>query len=804
MAAKVWIVTADLFGQPDFTPDRPVPGRVVTIAEVAIEQAIDKLLSYEVPGGMAKLIRPGQRVKVPLGRNNRPVQGYVVRVVQGGGDKLKAVTEITDDRTLIDERLMSLARWMSGYYVTPMGTVLEAVVPSAVRKQIGLGSITMVRVIAAREKLQQLSETIKAPKRRALIARLLQLQENEEIEIVRLAGEADTTLPTVRKLRAAGIIEIDTRPDMAGEVGGEEDHVLPGEKFVDDFQPPTMTADQARAVEQIGQRLGAGFSVSLLMGVTGSGKTEVYLRLIDRVLREGRQAIVLVPEIALTPQTVRRFTQRFRRVAVLHSGLTATQRHKFWQRVSSGMADVVIGARSAVFAPVPKLGLVVVDEEHESSYKQDQAPRYHARDVSIKRAQLEGAPVLLGSATPALEMYYRAMVAEKQAAAGKERGSFFLHKLPSRVSNRPMPAVEIIDMKQDRQMRKGLHLISFRLEKALKDTLAAGQQAILLLNRRGHSSFVYCPSCKYEHRCQYCSVTMTYHRAIGANEQSTTLAKSVHTGNMICHYCLAAGKLPDKCPACGKRLSLIGMGTQRVEEELQRKFPDLTYTRVDSDTMRTSSDYERALAAFSSGETKVLLGTQMIAKGLDFPSVTLVGVISADTALSLPDYRAAERTFQLLTQVAGRAGRGEQPGRVIVQTFQPEDPVIALAAKQDFERFALSELSHRKETHNPPYTRQARLVLKDTDDQRLAIATAQVHADIVQLMEAEPGVYGELILSPPAPCVIDRIAGYHRQQIIMRAPTAGLLQRLLQGLRGAHKLMSADRLAVDVDPVSQL
>jgi len=549
----------------------------------------------------------------------------------------------------------------------------------------------------------------------------------------------------------------------------------------------------------------AGFSVNLVHGVTGSGKTEIYLQCIRRAVEAGKQAIVLVPEIALTPQTVRRFTARFPRVAVVHSGMSAGQRHRYWHQISSGWAQVVVGARSAIFAPVPNLGIIVVDEEHESSYKQDSAPRYHARDVAIKRAQLESACAILGSATPAMETYHRVRsradaLAETGAGARREV-PYALLRLPVRVHGGAMPKVEVIDMKEEARQRRGVHLISRRLEHSLHECLQQKHQSIVLLNRRGYSNFIHCASCDNLITCKYCDKTMTYHRSQEMHTQSASIEKSIHTGLLHCHYCLAVQTLPAACPACGKKLSLFGLGTQRVEEELQRLMPNLRFARVDSDSMRSSKDYATVLDRFGRGEIDCLLGTQMIAKGLDFPNVTLVGVISGDTALALPDFRAAERTFQLITQVSGRAGRGSALGRVVLQTFLPDDPTIQFAIKQDYEGFAEEELSQRKQVGLPPFARMVRIVMRDQDEQKLQRLAAELATRLVNA--AVPDGH-RVRVKGPMPCAIGRISGYWRQQIVLSSPDPARLQRILAAVREKGGLTKSDRVAVDVDPVSLL
>ena len=816
-----------LFGEDRDTAEAAEPPPAGPFAAVALEQSIDKTLDYAIPPGLLDNLQPGQRVKVPLGKRNRPTSGFVISIhPTTTHPRIKSVIAIEDARVLIPPPLMELSRWISRYYCAPLGAVLDSVLPSAVRKRIGIGYQQIVRPVPPREQLQALFEQMKTPKRRAILGRLLQLEPGEGIELVRLAGEAGVTVPTVRKLTRLGVIRITPEIDLPrlsapqSLAGGECDIQL--------------NEDQQRVFDELWPRMTAGgFSVNLLLGVTGSGKTEVYLQCIRRVIEQGRRAIVLVPEIALTPQTVRRFTARFPNVAILHSGLTATERHRYWQQIAIGRAQVIVGARSAVFAPVPDLGVIVVDEEHEASYKQDQAPRYHARDVAIKRGQIENVPVLLGSATPSLESYSRAREgsgfrvqdagaregeapAEPNSSRSAGPGStgaspslseprtlnpYHLLLLPHRVRGLQMPHVELVDMKGENRFRRGVHLLSQRLEHLLRTTIETGHQAILLLNRRGYSNFVYCSSCMNAVQCNYCDATMTYHRTPGQQVGTARHAAGIHTGQLHCHYCLAVNPLPDKCPHCGKKLSLFGLGTQRVEEELARKFPELKFARVDSDSMRRTKDYEELLGKFARREIQVMLGTQMIAKGMDYPNVTLVGVISGDTALALPDFRAAERTFQLITQVAGRAGRGDAPGRVVLQTFLPDDPTIRAAIRQDYVGFAKTELVSRRQVGLPPFARMVRIVLRDQDDQKLFKHCEELAAQLTEAMPAEPGA---IRMKGPMPCAISRIAGYFRNQIVLTAATAAPLQRLLAAVREKGHLARNERIAVDVDPVSLL
>ena len=795
-----------LFGQLD-VPPAPTKAQG-PFAAVALEQGIDRLLDYSIPPRLSPILRAGQVVKVPLGRKNRSTRGYVVAIHPTSEySKIKPLVSIDDERVLISPKLMELSLWMSRYYVAPLGTVLESVIPSAVKKRTGIGYSQVVHLAQPREKVQEALEKTKAPKRRAVLARLMLLEPDQTIELNRLAGEAGTRPPTVRKLVRLGLITI--RPEI--DLPRLTANIKPTGGDEPDRQ---LNEDQQEVFDQLRPRLHAGFSVNLLHGVTGSGKTEVYLHAIREVVNAGRQAIVLVPEIALTPQTVRRFTARFPRVAILHSGLTATERHRFWQQISIGLADVVVGARSAIFAPLPNLGMIVVDEEHEASYKQDQAPRYNARDVAIKRGQLENVPVLLGSATPSLESYHRACSSDASVASTRSVESSAdglrlrrdatqasLLQLPNRVRGLALPHVELVDMKQENRFRRGVHLISQRLEHLLRTTIESKQQAILLLNRRGYSNFVYCVSCQEALQCKYCDTTMTYHRAAAAHAKDASSAEGVHTGHLHCHYCLAVNPLPANCPACGKKLTLFGLGTQRVEEEISKKFPDLKFARVDSDSMRSSKDYEELLGRFARGEVQALLGTQMIAKGLDYPNVTLVGVISGDTALSLPDFRAAERTFQLITQVAGRAGRGDAPGRVVLQTFMPDDPTIRAAIKQDFVGFAKTELTYRKAVGLPPFARMVRIILRDQEEEKLVKYSEQLAAD---LKEAAAPEGSAVAIKGPMPCAINRIAGYFRNQVVLSSAEPQRLQRILARVREKGGLARTERIAVDVDPVSLL
>ncbi|MHB1559068.1 MAG: replication restart helicase PriA, partial [Isosphaeraceae bacterium] len=538
-------------------------------------------------------------------------------------------------------------------------------------------------------------------------------------------------------------------------------------------KPPALelTGEQADTLARIGPALEAGgFAPFLIHGVTGSGKTEVYLSAIERVVARGREAIVLVPEISLTPQTIRRFRRRFSRVAVLHSHLSDAERHRHWQSIAAGEIEVVVGVRSAVFAPARRLGLIVIDEEHESTFKQETTPRYHARDVAVKRAQLEGIPILLGSATPSLETWRNA-----------ERGRYTRLSMPSRVGGRPMPEVQLIDLRHEKTPLGGL---SETLRQAMAQALADNGQVILLLNRRGFHTFVICPKCGEVVKCHACDVAATYHR-------------SRHV--LICHTCDAERACPPACPSCrATGLHYGGIGTERLEREVEIAFPEYVSRRMDSDTMRSPGSHEQVLAAFKAGEVRILLGTQMIAKGLDFPDVTLVGVVNADTALHLPDFRAAERTFQLVAQVAGRTGRGDRPGRVLVQTYTPEHPAIQAASRHDYHAFVASELPEREKYGVPPFGRLIRLIARGPEE-------SAVHAYLKQIVEAlrraaEPSVS----VLGPAPAPILKIRNLYRYHVRLRCPTPRPLQVLARMVPSTIAPPHGIELAIDVDPIHML
>ena len=475
----------------------------------------------------------------------------------------------------------------------------------------------------------------------------------------------------------------------------------------------------------------------------------------------------------------------------MHSALTAAQRNVQWQKIKNGQADVVIGARSAVFAPLINLGLIIVDEEHEPSYKQDTTPRYSGRDVAIKRAQLAGAQCILGSATPSLEMLLNC----------RNKKHFTKTNLPKRVMDLPMPAMRLVDMRMQQSTKGAVSLISGPLTKGLAEALGRGEQAILLLNRRGYSNFVLCSGCKHTLSCRNCDVTLTFHKSKGSVSKLKTISGGhIDTGYAVCHYCGAKTLVPQRCPLCDKKMIMIGTGSQRLEEQLKEKFPDARVARVDSDSM-AGKDYYKVLDDFGKGRIDILAGTQMLAKGLHFPNVTVVGIVSADTCLYVPDFRANERTFQLICQVAGRTGRSRKKGVVYVQTFLPDQPAIKLALDSDFEGFVKQELKHREKCNLPPYRRLVQIVLRGMNFDKLRTAS-EVMREKIDAIIAEENL--DVHVRGPMAAVISRVQRYHRMEIIVQAPSADMMGKLLGRLRAARPVKSSVKVAIDVDPVNLL
>lgn len=803
---------------------------VFGVAEVVIDGlplAEAKPYHYAVPEGLWPRLRPGSLVTVPFGSRSG-VGAVVTRLApaaEAGGRALKPVEEVVDGLAL-PEPLFELLRWVGETTLTPLAAVLQTATPKgalarverrlvlavppegfveAARARPAWAELAAALVEAGEEGLKQGALSRHGARSRAAVSawraaglvawrtrfeapakvgraqtriepgplwsawpETLTKRQRSVAEALRpaldgpdggawLAPALDalrTTRPTVAALAAAGLLSLAERPvDPRG-----------AQRF-SHAKPLALTPTQAAAIEAI---RGAGDRPVLLEGVTGSGKTEVYLQVIEAMLAAGRGVIALVPEIALTPQTVARFAGRFGPlVAVLHSGLSAAERLSAWKRVQDGEARVVVGARSAIFAPVADLGLIVIDEEHDGAYKQDSAPRYHARTVAAERARREGATLVLGSATPCVESRHMAEV-----------GAYVHVRMPERVNGRPLPPLAIVDMRKELE-EGNRSMFSRPLDGALEAAIANGEQAILLLNRRGYASCVFCRDCGQAVKCERCAVSMTHHaRPVG----------------LRCHYCDAWAPVPEACPGCGShRVKPLGAGTQQLEEAVLSRFPGVRTLRVDRDTTRGKDGHEKLLSAFGRGEAEVLIGTQMVAKGLDFPRVTVVGVMVLDGALNLPDFRASEHAYHLLTQVAGRAGRHELAGRVVIQTYMPEHPAVVAAGTGDQEGFYRAELEARRELGYPPFMQLANVVFS-AEAAQSAVGLAERFVERID---------GPVVALGPTTAPLARLRGLTRYQVLLKAPDA---ESLRAAIRAAGRGLRAPgvRVSVDIDPGSLL
>jgi primosomal protein N' (replication factor Y) len=765
------------------------------IARVTLEIALRKEFDYLIPPELAGQVDVGSRVQVPFGP--RKVSGCVTAIAEESAHaKLKPILKVIGAQTLVTPKVLKLARWMGEYYCCPPEIALKSVLPEAVRKeQSGWRERLFARALPVSGELPKL------PKRQREVWNII--EERRELPLQELLELAETTSATVRHLEDKGLVviasEISERDPYARE------HILP-------TTPLELNLQQVRALTRIKEAMdGVGpkskvqspkpedprhagatpemanatkSPVFLLHGVTGSGKTEVYLQALAHALEQGKGGIVLVPEISLTPQTVERFKARFKArfssgplqtlVAVLHSHLSAGERHDEWHKIRQGRARVVIGARSAIFAPVDPLGLIIVDEEHEHTYKQEESPRYHARDVAIVRGQMEGATVVLGSATPSMESFYNC-----------GRGKYTLLEMPERVDNIKMPIVRVVDMRQSARRGQGIPIFSPQLKEAITRRLERKEQTILFLNRRGFSTSLQCMQCGYVAECPNCSVSLTYHRKANV---------------LRCHICDHSEPVPAVCPNQKCRNPAIrysGLGTEKVEDTLARLFPEARIRRMDSDVLKRKDDYRRILGDFRTGKIDILVGTQMIAKGLHFPNVTLVGIISADLALHLPDFRASERTFQLLTQVAGRAGRGDIEGEVVVQSFTPFHPAIQYARRHDFGGFYEQEIEFREQLKYPPLTRVALLTLKGRNEDKVKLSAEHLKKELEKALAGMK----DLVLAGPAPAPLARAESNYRYQIMLRARQMTPVSRRLAVLAESLTLPDDVTLSVDIDPM---
>ncbi len=768
--------SVDNAGVQDLFPE-PIAGWV----RVAVDRPIDHAgsgLSYAVPPELAD-VEPGEAVTVPLGRGNTPTAGWVMcRPTQTPPAKSSKVKHVLGrhDRPRLSSELLELGQWVARYYLAPLGPTLSSMVPAPVRRQAGRVQRRFYTPMPMPEDVPRLG-----PAQQKVLEAIQSLSpEDLPVERTRLKELANIgTFGPITALTERGLIQEHRRTLV-------ESTWSP--RHLDTAAAPVPTEPQQQIIDKVSSCLGNGFSAHLLRGVTGSGKTEVYLRLIDRVLQRGQHVLVLVPEISLTPHTASRLASRFpaESIGLVHSALPPAARNGYWDSIQRGESRIVLGARSAVFAPIPpmQLGLVIVDEEHDSSFKQDSSPRYHGRDVAIRRAQMANCPIMLCSGTPSLESWHNA----------NTRVDWKLHRLDQRAPGLTTPRTRIVNMTEERRHDPRYRgALGPTLRSALSRTLEAGHQALLLLNRRGWATHIACASrsCGWVLECEHCDVTMVYHRA----------GDLPSGGFLRCHHCHREVRLPRTCPDCGGKPVRLGSGTQRIEEEVLAIRPELTLGdtlfRMDSDSMQRADQFHTVLAAFQQGDIRVLLGTQMIAKGLDVPGVRLVGVVDADTALHMPDFRAGERTMQLVAQVTGRCGRGLAPGTAIVQTLDPDAPAITMACDGRIEDFLVQECRQRRDAALPPATRMSRIIARNED----LSACEQIIEDAAKTLRAMAPQGGDVI--GPMPCPLARIRGQHRREILITAPAADVLQRWLHEAR-SERALGDPSLIIDVDPTSLL
>ncbi len=798
---------------------------------VAVSISSMQALTYSVPEEMEGHVRIGKRVLVPLGR--RKVTGYIV-AIQGTSDweGVKDIIEILDQAPLFDEDDLEFYRWVSEYYMYPLGKTLKAILPGGIdvesgrwlllspdwqdSRETGLSDtenqiVELLKECPAGISMKQLKasiperhlrndimklqergflnaeERLKKPeikvRREPLISaageppsdiKLTEKQgniydvivEKGEVPLSLLRGKFKNVHAVLRSMEKKGFIHVAER-EFYRRPQGEDAIGLGGGAI-------TLTTEQEIALgEIVGGISSQEYSPYLLHGITGSGKTEVYLRTIEEVLAMGGSVLYLVPEISLTPQLLSRINERFDEniIAILHSGISRGARYDEWRRIERGGARIIAGARSAVFAPVRNLRLIIVDEEHDESYKQDDHLTYNARDIAIVKAKMNAAAVVLGSATPGVRTYFNT----------KEKG-FTRLALTKRVEDRSLPVIDIVDMKDEREEKGGVSILSKFLKDAIGDTLTDGKQTLLFLNRRGFNTFLYCLDCGYVFKCRNCSISMTHHAGEGA---------------LRCHYCDYSIKSPPICSGCGGgRVKSYGVGTERLEDEIRRLYPKARVARMDSDSTAKKGSHGKILRAFDRGETDILIGTQMITKGHDYPNVTLVGVVSADSSLNIPDFRASERTFQVLTQVSGRGGRGDSPGRVVVQTFNPEHYSIQLARNYDYPGFYNEEMTNRKGLGYPPYSRMINIRMSHSREETVRNAAAKLG----EIARNECEKYGVQVIGP-AEAPIAKIRGRHRWHMLLKGANSGMLRAFAGELLAKTKKSAAD-IKLDVDPVN--
>ncbi len=739
-----------------------------SLASFAIGRPVRGAFTYKIPEALVGRLAPGQRVLVPFGRTTALAFYLGPARAPPQQAELRQIERQLETEPALPADVIALLRFASRHYRYPLGETMRAALPPGLAEPHELPKPSpAVEYFARAVPGAEAGAAKRAPAQAAALAYLLAV--GGRASVAEIAHAIPGSRETLRKLARRGLVQIE-----AEEIGTSE-----RQAWSHEARPDELTSEQQTAVKKILEALRAGDSRPFLLhGVTGSGKTEVYLRCAEAVLAQGRGALVLVPEIALTPQLVGRFRSRFGpQVALLHSGLKERERLRYWQALRQGSARIAVGVRSAIFAPVQKLALIVVDEEHDPSFKQEEKLRYNARDLALVRARQLGATAVLGSATPSLETLQHA-----------RRGKYELLQLTARVDDRPLPQVSIVDLRLERprapvQAEEEPPLLSAPVQTAMQEVLDRGQQVILFLNRRGYSTFVVCEVCGASLRCDGCDVCLTHH---------------LSSNRVQCHYCGFAARVPSQCGQCGGALLKLGAGTERVAAEVASRFPLARVARLDRDSASTPENLTSMLSSFARRELDVLVGTQMIAKGHDFPGVTLVCVILADTSLAIPDFRAAERTLQLLMQVGGRAGRGSDPGRVMVQTYNPESQPISCLLSHDFEGFCRRELERRRALAYPPFSRLIAIRIEGSDPRRTAEAARQLASRMARRLP--PASQGVRLLGP-APAPVGRIKNRTRWQILLKGPTHEALSAPVRAVEEhLPALARSVKVAIDVDP----
>ena len=736
------------------------------IVDISLEK-LDRTFQYRVPEELQGILKEGMQVRIPFGNGGRTLTGYVLELTdtcEWDEKKLKPILGLAEKGIRLEGQLIALAAWMRRTYGSTMNQALKTVLP--VKKSVQEKISRKVRLAVTKEEAEAALAEMerKHQTARVRIIKALLEQTGQDMDYAAAQKELGLTAATARKLMELGIIRIESDTIFRNPVRPSEVQA----------HPFTLYPAQQAIVEDVAARAAAGdLRPSLIHGVTGSGKTEVYMELIAAVLEQGKEAVVLIPEIALTFQTVLRFYRRFGdQVSIIHSKLSAGERYDQFERARRGEVKVMIGPRSALFTPFPRLGVIVIDEEHEGSYKSENAPRYHAREAAIERARMCGAFVVLGSATPSVDSYERT-----------QEGLYRLYELPFRVENRAMPETEVVDLREELRMGNR-SIFSARLKELMEDRLRKGEQIMLFLNRRGYAGFVSCRACGHVIKCPHCDVSLSLH----------------HGGRMVCHYCGYQTVQPKKCPSCGSAyIGAFRAGTQQVAEAAAKTFPGARILRMDFDTTRQKGGYERILEAFSKKQADILVGTQMIVKGHDFPGVTLVGALAADLSLYAGDYRAAERTFQLLVQAAGRAGRGTTPGTAVIQTYSPDHYSIETAADQDYKAFFEKEMAFRRMMNYPPAAHLMALYLMSEDEEALNRGAVRLKALAMSHTRQEIALIG------PSDAGLSKLKDVYRKVLYLKCTEMNYLTEWkgwLEAVLPKEKQLSTFNIQFDMDPVN--